>query len=261
MEGTPDVEAAKKVGKHLGIRHHVRTFTVEEMIELLPEAIWHVESYNPSMVTGAVVTLMGARLAKDNGIKVVLCGEGSDEIFAGYKALREMPWPELQDATWTLMENLHKTELQRLDRMSMAVSLEARVPFLDRDMVEYAVNLPCPAKIRDNGERRVEKWILREAFEGLLPNEILWREKLPFDQGSGGRHIIEYVNKQVSDEELDLAQKRWPEANLVSKEMLYYYRIWRKRFGEMGGPRTFDMFGDYPVMMDGIASRTAESGS
>ncbi|MBW2536899.1 MAG: hypothetical protein JRI55_35770, partial [Deltaproteobacteria bacterium] len=261
MEGSPDVEAAMKVGAFLGIQHHVRTFTVEEMIEALPEAIWHVESYNPSMVTGAVVTLMGARLAKDHGIKVVLCGEGSDEIFAGYKAVRQLSWPELQDATWTLMENLHKTELQRLDRMSMAVSLEARVPFLDRDMVEYAVNLPCSVKIRDDGERRVEKWILRRAFEGLLPEEILWREKLPFDQGSGGRHIIEHVNNRVSDDDLRLAQQRWPEAELVSKEMLFYYRIWREHFGEMGGPRAFDMFGDYPVMMEGIAGRTASSGS
>jgi asparagine synthase (glutamine-hydrolysing) len=143
MEGTPDVAAAKQVAEYLGVNHHVRTFTIDEMFEVLPDAIWHVESYNPSMVTGSVVTLMGARLAKDHGIKVVLCGEGSDEIFAGYKAVRNLAFPELEAATWTLINNLHKTELQRLDRMSMAVSLEARVPFMDRDLVEYAINLPA----------------------------------------------------------------------------------------------------------------------
>ena len=261
MDGAPDVEAAKKVASHLGIRHHVRSFTVKEMVDALPEAIWHVESYNPSMVTGAVVTLMGARLAKDHGVKVVLCGEGSDELFAGYLALRELPFPELHQSMWRLMANLHNTELKRLDRMSMAVSLEARVPFLDRAVVEYALNLPASVKIRESDGRRVEKWVLREAFDGLLPDEILWREKLPFDQGSGGRGIIGEVEKQVTDADLRDAQQKWPEAGIVSKEMLFYYRIWRERFGDMGGTRQFEMFGDYPVMMDGISQRTAESGS
>ncbi len=261
MEGTPDVAAAKKVADQLGIKHHVRTFTIDEMLEVLPEVIWHVESYNPSMVTGSVVTLMGARLAKDHGIKVVLCGEGADEIFAGYKAVRSLTWPELEAATWTLLNNLHKTELQRLDRMSMAVSLEARVPFMDRDVVEYATNLPAAVKLKERDGRLVEKWILREAFEGLLPEEILWREKMPFDQGSGGRGIIERVNELVSDDDLAEARERYPDANLVSKEAAYYHRIWREHFGDMGGKRVFDLFGDYPVMMDGIKSRTADSGS
>jgi asparagine synthase (glutamine-hydrolysing) len=239
----------------------VRTFTVDEMLEAIEEAIWHVESYNPSMVTGAVVTLMAARHAKAEGLKVVLCGEGSDEIFAGYKAMRHMPWPELHEASWTLINNLHNTECKRLDRMSMAVSLEARVPFLDRSVVEYALNLPCDQKIKVVDGRRIEKWILRKAFEGMLPDEILWREKMPFDQGSGGRHIIARVDATIADAELTEAQQRHPEANIVSKEMLYYYRIWRKRFGDLGGVRVFDMFGDYPVMMSGIEARTATSGS
>mgnify|MGYP002623302793 CR=1 FL=1 len=261
MEGSPDVEAAILVAEHLGVEHHLRTFTVDEMMEALPEAVWHVESYNPSMVTGAVVTLMGARLAKEIGVKVVLCGEGSDEIFAGYKAVREMQSAELQEASWTLLNNLHKTELQRLDRMSMAVSLEARVPFMDRDLVEYALNLPTAVKIAEVDGRTVEKWILRKAFDGLLPDEIVWREKMPFDQGSGGREIIEWVSRMVSDDDLAEARERWPEAGLASKEMLFYFRLWQEHFGQMGGRRVFDMFGDYPVMMEGIANRTSESGS
>jgi asparagine synthase (glutamine-hydrolysing) len=261
VEGAPDVEAAKVVAKHLGIRHHVRRFEVSELVELLRETIWHVESYNPSMVTGSVVTLMAARLAKEQGIKVVLCGEGSDEIFGGYIALRDLEFQDLQDASWTLIENLHMTELQRLDRMSMAVSLEARVPFLDRDLVEYALNLPASVKIKDDGERKVEKWILREAFDGVIPDEILWREKLPFDQGSGARALIAYAENQVSDEDLARAKRQWPDAGIVSKEMLFYYNIWREHFGEMGGRRRFDLFGDYPGMMDRIEVRTASSGS
>lgn len=261
MEGTPDVEAAREVAAFLDVKHQIRTFTVDEMFEAIPEAIWHVESYNPSMVSGAVVTLMAARLAKSEGLKVVLCGEGADEIFAGYKAVRKLTWPELQDASWTLINNLHNTECKRLDRMTMAVSLEARVPFLDRDVVEYAINLPCEEKIVERDGRLIEKYILRKAFDGLLPDSILWREKMPFDQGSGGRHIIERIDALVSDEELKEAQEQYAEANIVSKEMLFYYKIWREKFGDLGGGRVFDMFGDYPVMMDGIATRTSESGS
>jgi asparagine synthase (glutamine-hydrolysing) len=213
------------------------------------------------MVTGAVVTLMAARHAKSQGLKVVLCGEGADEIFAGYKTIRSLPWPQLIDASWQLIGNLHNTECKRLDRMTMAVSLEARVPFLDRSVVEYALNLPCEAKLVERGGRKVEKHILRQAFEGILPEEILWREKMPFDQGSGGRHIIDHVNQRISDPELADAQKQWPEAQIASKEMLYYYRIWREHFGDMGGQRVFDLFGNYPVMMDNITTRTAQSGS
>lgn len=128
------------------------------------------------MVAGSVVTLMAAKLAKEEGVKVVLCGEGSDEIFVGYLALRELEFQDLHDASWRLIGNLHKTELQRLDRMSMAVSLEARVPFLNRDLVEYALNLPASAKIKNVDGRKIEKWILREAFDGIIPSEILWRE-------------------------------------------------------------------------------------
>jgi asparagine synthase (glutamine-hydrolysing) len=261
MEGSPDVDAARKVARHLGVQHHVRTFSIDEMRQRLPEAIWHVESYNPSMVTGALVTLLGAELAKERGIKVVLCGEGADEILAGYLAVRDLPFPELHEAQWTLVNNLHKTELQRLDRMSMAVSLEARVPFLDRDVVEYALNLPPDVKIREHNGRRTEKWLLRQAFSDALPHEIVWREKMPFDQGSGGRVVIQHVEDEVSDSDLAEAQERWPRANIASKEMLYYYRIWREHFGEMGGRRGFEMFGDYPVMFERIAERTAQSGS
>jgi asparagine synthase (glutamine-hydrolysing) len=262
MEGSPDLEAARLVAKHVGLdNHHIRTFTTDEMLSLIPEAIWHVESYNPSMVSGAVVTLMAARLAKEVGVKVVLCGEGADEILGGYLALRHMGPSQLEQASRTLMDNLHKTELQRLDRMSMAVSLEARVPFLDRGVVEYAMNLPFSAKIKEQDGKRIEKYILRQAVDDLLPKEIVWREKMPFDQGSGGRSIIAVIEEQVSDAEYERERREHPEANLLSKEMLYYYRIWREHFGDMGGRRRFELFGDYPVMMGAIKNRTAKSGS
>jgi asparagine synthase (glutamine-hydrolysing) len=256
MEGSPDVAMARRVAEHLGIRHHVRTFTVDDMLDLLPEAIYHIESYNPSMVTGAIVTLMCSRLAVDNGVKVVLCGEGADELLGGYSAVRSENFLELRRKLEVLLHNLHRTELRRLDRMSMAVTLEARVPFLDRDFVRYAFNLPSFEKIRETEDRRIEKWHLRQAFEGVLPDDLIWREKCPFDEGSGGRSMIPIIESRVSDEEFESKVRRFAPWNIKSKEMLVYFEIWRSHFGELLEPgKTFDMFGDYPVLMDRIASR------
>jgi asparagine synthase (glutamine-hydrolysing) len=256
MEGSPDLEMARKVAAELGVEHRVRTFTVDDMLELLPDAIYDIESYNPSMVTGAVVTRMCSQLAVEHGIKVVLCGEGADEIFGGYSAVRAHDFLELRRKLQVLLDNLHKTELRRLDRMSMAVTLEARVPFLDRDFVEYAFNLPSAEKIKQADGRRIEKYHLRAAFEGFLPDELIWREKCPFDQGSGGRSMIPIVEGRISDADFARKQREYAPWNIRSKEMLYYFEIWRQHFGELLEPgHTFDMFGDYPVLMDRIAER------
>ncbi len=256
MEGAPDVEMARKVAEHLGIRHVVRTFTVDDMLALLPEAIYHIESYNPSLVTGAVVTLMASRLAAEHGARVVLCGEGADELFGGYSAIRSLSFLELRRKLQELLRNLHQTELRRLDRMSMAATLEARVPFLDRDFVEYAFNLPSSTKIREVDGRRVEKWHLRKAFEGLLPDELIWREKCPFDQGSGGRSMIPIIEDAIDDATYERRCEEYAPWSIRSKEMLHYFEIWRSHFDDLLEPgKTFDMFGDYPVLMDQIADR------
>lgn len=256
MEDAPDVEMARRVARHLGIEHVVRTFTVDDMLELLPEAIYFIESYNPSMVTGAVVTLMCSRLAVEHGVKVVLCGEGADELLGGYSAVRSLSFLELRRKLETLLANLHKTELRRLDRLSMAATLEARVPFLDREFLEYAFNLPSDEKIREDGGRRVEKWHLRKAFEGLLPDELIWREKCPFDQGSGGRSMIPRIEDAIADDDYERKRREYAPWNIQSKEMLHYFEIWRSHFGDLLEPgKTFEMFGDYPVLMDQIAGR------
>lgn len=256
---SPDVQMAKKVAERLDIEHIVEPLDLDMMYEVLPQAIYHIETYNPSMVTGAVVTLLVSKLARKHGVKVVLCGEGADELFGGYSALRDLKNLELRSKLYDLMQNLHNTELRRLDRMSMAVSLEARVPFLDRDFVEYAFNLPSSEKIREIDGKKIEKYHLRKAFEDLLPHELIWREKMPFDKGSGSRSFIPQIEAKISDEEFAEKCKKYSHANIQSKEMLYYYEIWRKHFGGMvEKERTFKMFGDYPVLMDTIASRGIE---
>jgi asparagine synthase (glutamine-hydrolysing) len=256
MEGAPDVEMARRVADFLGIQHIVRTFTVDDMLELLPDAIYYIESYNPSMVTGAVVTYMCSKLAAEHGAKVVLCGEGADELLGGYSAVRALTFLDLRRKLEELLHNLHKTELKRLDRLSMATTLEARVPFLDREFVEYAFNLPSDEKIKEEKGRRVEKWHLRKAFEGYLPDELIWREKCPFDLGSGGRALIPAIEDNIDDATYLRKCQEYAPWNIQSKEMLYYFEIWRSHFGEFLEPgKTFEMFGDYPVLMDQIACR------
>jgi asparagine synthase (glutamine-hydrolysing) len=256
MEGAPDVEMARRVAAYLDIEHVVMTFTIDDMLALLPEAIYFIESYNPSMVTGAVVTYMCSRLAADDGARVVLCGEGADELFGGYSAVRSLSFLDLRRKLAELLNNLHKTELRRLDRLSMATTLEARVPFLDRDFVEYAFNLPSDEKIKEVDGRRIEKWHLRKAFEGYLPDELIWREKCPFDQGSGARALIPMVENKITDSAYEARRREYAPWNIQSKEMLHYFEIWREHFSEILEPgRTFDMFGDYPVLMDQIADR------
>jgi asparagine synthase (glutamine-hydrolysing) len=260
MEGSPDVAMARKVAEHLGIEHIVRTFTVNDMLGLLPDAIYHIESYNPSMVTGAVVTLMCSQLAVEHGVKVALCGEGADELLGGYSAVRSFDFLNLRRKLETLLTNLHLTELKRLDRMSMAATLEARVPFLDREFVEYAFNLPSGEKIRETDDRRIEKWHLRKAFEGYLPDELIWREKCPFDQGSGGRSMIPEIEDRIDDDLYERKRREYAPWNIQSKEMLQYFEIWRTHFGDLLEPgKTFEMFGDYPVLMDQIAKRGEEA--
>ncbi|HRX84915.1 MAG TPA: asparagine synthase-related protein [Phycisphaerae bacterium] len=256
MEGAPDVAMARRVAEYLGIEHVVQTFTIDDMLALLPDAIYHIESYNPSMVTGAVVTYMCSRLAADHGAKVVLCGEGADELFGGYSAVRALTFLDLRRKLEELLGALHKTELRRLDRLSMATTLEARVPFLDREFVEYAFNLPSDEKIKQVDGRRVEKWHLRKAFEGYLPDELIWREKCPFDQGSGARSLIPLIESEVDDETFERKRREYAPWNIQSKEMLRYFEIWRGHFSDLLEPgRTFDLFGDYPVLMDQIAAR------
>lgn len=261
VPGSPDVEHAKLVAKYLGIRHEIVEFSIDDIERQLEHSIWHTESYCPPTVTNGVTTYIASKAATDLGFKVVLVGEGADEVFGGYKCLRHMNAPELYEATHTMINNIYMTECQRVDRMAMAATLEARVPFLDPTVVEYGVNLPHSAKLKNDGKRLVEKILLRQAFDGVIPDEILWREKEPFDQGSGARNVLDRINASITDEEVVQAQKEFPHANIESREMLYYYRIWRKFFGNMGGSKQFDMFGNYPIMHDQIKVRTPSSSS
>lgn len=187
FEGSEDLQAARRVSEHLGTDHHEIVVPESEPLEVLPEVLYHLESWDRDLVRSALPTYLVARFAA-NELKVVLAGEGADELFGGYRyhATYVDDPDTLQRELHRSVASMHDSNLQRLDRMTMAHSLEARVPFLDPEVVDVALQIPPDLKIRQ-GRRGslVEKWILRHAFADLLPPEIVWRTKSQFDEGSG----------------------------------------------------------------------------
>lgn len=218
---------ARKVAQHLGTVHHEYLYTEAEMSRVLPTVIYHLESFDFALVRSAIANYFVARLAKDF-VKVVLVGEGADELFGGYHYLKTIDAEgALHRELVTITSKLHNSNLQRVDRMTMAHGIEGREPYLDLALVKIALAIPPTLKHRDG----VEKWILRKAFEGLLPTEILWRQKEKFSRGAGSALVVERLaEREISEREFERERHLPNGLTLRSKEELYYYRIWRRYF-------------------------------
>ncbi|WP_375489150.1 asparagine synthase (glutamine-hydrolyzing) [uncultured Jatrophihabitans sp.] len=229
---SPDLVAARRVADALGLEHHERVYTDDEVIDVLPEVVRATESYEPSLIRSAVPNYLLAELAAQH-VKVVLTGEGADELFAGYHHLRELDADALRDALTAGLAALHNLNLQRCDRVTMAHGLEARVPFLARELLAVAQRIPLEWKLLgdDGQERAHEKAILREAFEGWLPEEILWRRKEQFGDGSGTADVMtRRAESFVPD--ADWRAVRIPGLpSARSREELGYQRIFAEHLG------------------------------
>ncbi|MDF9304922.1 asparagine synthase (glutamine-hydrolyzing) [Tritonibacter mobilis] len=192
-EGSPDLLAARAVADHIGSDHHEAVFTAQDIADALPHVIYHLESADVDLVRSALPTLFAARLARGQ-VKAVLTGEGADELFAGYTYHHDYADDPraLADELTRSLGTMHNINLQRVDRVTMSESLEARTPFLDRDLIDFAQSIPAELKMRhtdpdaqDATGPTTEKWILRKACEDLLPADLVWRKKAQFDEGSG----------------------------------------------------------------------------
>jgi asparagine synthase (glutamine-hydrolysing) len=226
-----DLLAARAVAEYLGTEHHESVYTAEEAVAAVPDVVRAIESFEPSLVRSAVPNHMLAKFTAER-VKVVLTGEGADELFAGYEYLCEFEDEEsLQAELVRSIEGLHNLNLQRCDRVTMAFGLEARVPFLDREVIAHGLSLPPSWKLASNG--KPEKWMLREAFEGWLPHEFLWRGKAQFGDGSGAASVLsDVVAASVSEE--DLARERDAvDPPLRTREELAYYRIFREHLAHV----------------------------
>lgn len=229
LAGSPDILAAREVAAYLGTDHYEKTYAPDEALQVVPEVVRTLEHFDPSLVRSSVSNYILGQFVAEH-VDVVLTGEGSDEIFAGYEYLCDYNDPnKLHAELVNLFEGLHKSGLQRVDRTSSIHGLTVRLPFLSSGMLELGMSIPPELKRIDNGE--VEKRLLREAFEGWLPHNILWRKKAQFGDGSGAVDALQRaVTKDISEEEFE-NERYIVDPPLRSHEELAYYRMYAEHFG------------------------------
>ncbi|MDQ3492080.1 MAG: asparagine synthase B [Chloroflexota bacterium] len=192
LAGSRDILAARRVAAHIGSIHHEFLMTPSEVREKLPEIVHALESFDQDLVRSAIPTYFCSRLAAQH-VKVILTGEGADELFAGYAYHKTVSDPAtLHEELCRSVATLHNINLQRVDRLTMRHSLEARVPFLATDFIALALTVPPELKLKAMPDGRLmEKWVLRKACEDLLPADIVWRDKEQFDEGSGTVDLLD----------------------------------------------------------------------
>lgn len=237
LEGSPDLVAAQKAADYIGTVHHEVHFTIQEALDALPDVIYHIETYDITTVRASTPMYLLARVIKSMGIKMVLSGEGSDELFGGYLYFHKAPdAKEFHEELVRKMSKLHLYDCLRANKSLMAWGVEGRVPFLDKEFIDTAMSLNPSDKMNirlSDGKQRMEKWILRKAFEDMLPEEICWRQKEQFSDGVGYNWIDtlkKMTEEKVSDAEFARRENRFPVNPPKTKEEYYYREIYSRLF-------------------------------
>ena len=237
LKGSPDLAAAAIAAQALDTVHHGFEYTFEEGLDALPEVIRHIETYDVTTIRASTPMYLLARRIKAMGVKMVLSGEGSDEIFGGYLYFHKAPNArEFHEELVRKLDALYNYDCLRANKSMMAWGVEPRVPFLDREFMDVAMKMDAKYKMIDKGSaghERMEKGILRAAFEGYLPDSILWRQKEQFSDGVGYGWIDglkDHAEAQVSDRELAAADKRFPVNPPQTKEAYYYRSLFEQFF-------------------------------
>lgn len=232
LDGSPDLEAARKVADHIGSVHHEIIFTIQEGLDAIRDVIYNIETYDVTTIRASTPMYLMARVIKSMGIKMVLSGEGSDELFGGYLYFHKAPnAKEFHEETVRKLSKLHMYDCLRANKSLAAWGIEGRVPFLDKEFIDVAMRINPNDKMI-NGER-MEKWVLRKAFEDLLPESVAWRQKEQFSDGVGYSWIDtlkETVNLAITDEQLENAKFKFPIQTPTSKEEYYYRMIFTDHF-------------------------------
>jgi asparagine synthase (glutamine-hydrolysing) len=232
LEGSPDLAAARKVANYLGTIHHEIQFTIQEGLDAIRDVIYNIETYDVTTIRASTPMYLMARVIKSMGIKMVLSGEGSDELFGGYLYFHKAPNArEFHEETVRKLSKLHMYDCLRANKSLAAWGIEGRVPFLDKEFMDVAMTINPQDKMI-NGER-MEKWVLRKAFEDMLPESITWRQKEQFSDGVGYSWIDslkEIVATAVTNEQLANAKYKFPIQTPLSKEEYYYRSIFSEHF-------------------------------
>ncbi len=232
LEGSPDLAAAAKVAAHINTVHHEIHFTIQEGLDAIRDVIYHLETYDVTTVRASTPMYLMARVIKSMGVKMVLSGEGADEIFGGYLYFHKAPNARaFHEETVRKLSKLHLYDCLRANKSLAAWGVEGRVPFLDKEFLDVAMRLNPNEKMAKNG--RIEKWILRKAFEDYLPKEIAWRQKEQFSDGVGYNWIDTLkavAETKVTDGQLANAQYRFHINPPRTKEEYHYRSIFEEHF-------------------------------
>ena len=232
LKDAPDLKAAKIVADHIGTIHHEINFTVQEGIDAIRDVIYHLETYDITTIRASTPMYLLARAIKSLGIKMVLSGEGADELFGGYLYFHKAPnAKEFHEETVRKLDKLHMYDCLRANKSLAAWGIEGRVPFLDKEFMDVAMNINPKDKMIKNG--RIEKWVLREAFKDYLPESVLWRQKEQFSDGVGYSwidNLKDLVSKEVSDDDMKNASNTFPVNTPQNKEEYYYRSIFTNHF-------------------------------
>ena len=232
LKESPDLVAARKVASHLGTVHHEILYTIEEGLDAVRDVIYYLETYDVTTIRASTPMYLMARVIKSMGIKMVLSGEGADEVFGGYLYFHKAPSPEaFHIETNRKLSRLHLFDCLRANKSLSAWGVEGRVPFLDKEFLDVAMRINPSDKMAGNG--KMEKWILRKAFEDYLPESVVWRQKEQFSDGVGYNWIDtlkRITSESVSDEQMKNAKFRFPINTPLSKEEYYYRTIYQEHF-------------------------------
>ena len=232
LKESPDLAAAQRVADHIGTVHHEINFTVQEGLDALRDVIYHIETYDVTTVRASTPMYLLARVIKSMGVKMVLTGEGSDEMFGGYLYFHKAPDPKsFHEETVRKLKKLHLYDCLRANKSLAAWGVEGRVPFLDKEFLDVAMRLNPKDKMPGNG--KIEKYLLRKAFEDYLPENIVWRQKEQFSDGVGYNWIDSLkamTEEAVSNEQLANAKFRFPVNTPRTKEEYYYRSIFSEHF-------------------------------
>ena len=232
LKGAPDLIAARKVAEAIGTVHHEINYTIQEGLDALRDVIYHIETYDVTTVRASTPMYLLARVIKSMGIKMVLSGEGADEVFGGYLYFHKAPNAKaFHEETLRKLSKLYLYDCLRANKSLCAWGVEGRVPFLDKEFLDVAMRLNPASKMCPGNT--IEKKILREAFSDELPREIVWRQKEQFSDGVGYSWIDtlkQMTSKAVSDEEMSHATERFPINPPRNKEEYYYRTLFEEHF-------------------------------
>lgn len=240
LKGAPDLSKARMVAEHIGTVHHEINYTIQEGLDAIRDVIYFIETYDVTTVRASTPMYLLARVIKSMGIKMVLSGEGADEIFGGYLYFHKAPSAEaFHEETVRKLGKLHQYDCLRANKSLSAWGVEGRVPFLDKEFMDVAMRTNPEAKMCPG--TKMEKRIVREAFADMLPEEVAWRQKEQFSDGVGYSWIDtlkKITSEAVTDEQMEHAAERFPINTPLCKEEYYYRSIFEEHFPSESAARS-----------------------